>query len=69
MHGAFEDAEICCNDPVNYLCDQCDSVIDEVTYDEENEEFHTCQQCDLENNEPTERDEWLDGKFPASEKR
>jgi len=71
MHGAFEDAQICCDEPIMYHCDQCENEIDadNIPHDEEIEEYHICQQCDLVNNEPTEKEEWLDGKFPASEKR
>jgi len=28
MHGAFEDAEVCCDQGGSYSCDSCDSEID-----------------------------------------
>ena len=72
LSGAhLEDDGRCCDEPTQYNCDQCKCEIDEdyLSFDERFDDEHICSRCDLINGEPTERDEWADRKFPASEKR
>lgn len=43
MHGAFEDAEICCDNGGTYCCDDCgDEVRGDVVKDGES---HYCEDC------------------------
>ena len=68
-----EDDGRCCDDPVAYYCDSCEEEIhdDAIHATDLDEEYHICEKCDLSHEEEdySDRKEWVDSKFPASEKR
>jgi len=45
MNGAFEDAYICCDEPVRYYCDVCKEEFEEDELEEVCEDTHLCTIC------------------------